>query len=498
MNRLGQHAIVIGGSIAGLMTARVLADFFDSVTVLDRDQISAEPAIHKSIPQGNHLHLLLLGGQQVMSQLYPNFTDSLQQLGAVRLRAGKDMACFFHNRKAYSLTGSIRQPHDLGFDFYCQSRGLLEYCVRQATLTHSNVKIRTECPVAGLIWEGGRVQGVGVTQDGERSSLEADLVVDAGGRGSRAPRWLKEMEFQVPGETAIGVDFAYSSAQLRIPAYAGEPERMLLFLGPAPHYWTGAAFEAIENDCWHLSLFGRFGDYPPADREGFLAFAQEAVPSRKLYQIIKDAEFVTDIVPHRFPSSVQRHYERLAAFPERFVVLGDAVSSFNPVYGQGMSSAALQVEALRELLTRAGGWRRWPGRVGRGFFHQSGGGNFHPMDAGRRFRLLLSADHRRTARECRRRRALFRGARRARNRGSGSEPAHSQGVPTRAAAVRPFQRAAAEPGAGTDDEIGLSSIAPKTRDRCERQRNPSEYFAGIECLMWVASKSLGSHPSTAL
>ncbi len=352
MNRLGQHAIVIGGSIAGLMTARVLADFFDSVTVLDRDQISAEPAIHKSIPQGNHLHLLLLGGQQVMSQLYPNFTDSLQQLGAVRLRAGKDMACFFHNRKAYSLTGSIRQPHDLGFDFYCQSRGLLEYCVREATLAHSNVKIRTECPVAGLIWEGGRVQGVRVTQDGEPSSLEAGLVVDAGGRGSRAPRWLKEMGFQVPAETAIGIDFAYSSAQLRIPDYAGEPERMLLFLGPAPHYWTGAAFEAIENDCWHLSLFGRFGDYPPADREGFLAFAKEAVPSRKLYQIIKDAEFVTDIVPHRFPTSVQRHYERLAAFPERFVVLGDAVSSFNPVYGQGMSSAALQVEALRELLTQ--------------------------------------------------------------------------------------------------------------------------------------------------
>src|SRR5271156_6140035 len=356
MNRLGQHAIVIGGSIAGLMTARVLADFFDSVTVLDRDQIPSEPAIHKSIPQGNHLHLLLLGGQQVLSQLYPTFTDSLQQLGAVRLRAGRDMACFFGHRKAYSLTRSITQPHDLGFDFYCQSRGLLEHCVRQATLAHSNVKIRTECPVQGLIWEEGRVQGVRITQDGEPSSLEAGLVVDAGGRGSRAPRWVKEMGFQVPAETAIGGDFAYPSAQLRIPGYAGEPERMLLFLGPAPHYWTGAAFEAIENDCWHLSLFGRFGDYPPADREGFFAFVREAVPSRKLYQIIKDAELVTDIVPHRFPASVQRHYERLAAFPERFVVLGDAISSFNPVYGQGMSSAALQVRALQQLLNdRANG-----------------------------------------------------------------------------------------------------------------------------------------------
>ena len=367
MNRLGQHAIVIGGSIAGLMTARVLADFFDSVTLLERDQISSQPAIHKSIPQGNHLHLLLLGGQQVMSQLYPNFTDKLQQLGAVRLRAGKDLACFFRNRKAYSLTGSITQPHDLGFDFYCQSRGLLEYSVRQATLAYSNVKIRTECSVAGLIWEDGRVQGVRLTQDGETSSLEAALVVDGGGRGSRAPRWLKEMGFQVPAETAIGVDFAYSSAQLRISGYAGEPERMLLFLGPAPHYWTGAAFEAIENDCWHLSLFGRFGDYPPADREGFFAFAKEAVPSRKLYQIIKDAQLVTDIVPHRFPTSVQRHYERLAAFPERFLVLGDA-SAASIRYGQGMSSAALQVSALRELLTQRADGAQGLDRLAPAFF----------------------------------------------------------------------------------------------------------------------------------
>ena len=352
MSRLGQHAIVIGGSMAGLMTARVLADFFDSVTVLERDRISPQPAIHKSIPQGNHLHLLLLGGQQVLSQLYPNFTDNLQQQGAVRLRAGQDMACFLPDRKAYSLSGSVMQPHDLGFDFYCQSRGLLEYCVRRATLAHANVKFRAESSVQGLIWEDRRVQGVYLTQGNESSSLEAGLVVDAGGRGSRAPRWLRELGFEVPSETIIGVDFAYSSAQLRIPGYAGEPERMLLFLGPAPHYWTGAAFEAIENDAWHLSLFGRFGDYPPTDREGFFAFARDKVPTPKLYQIIKDAELLTEIVQHRFPTSVQRHYERLAAFPERFVVLGDAISSFNPVYGQGMSSAALQVRELKELLTR--------------------------------------------------------------------------------------------------------------------------------------------------
>lgn len=305
MSRLGQHAIVIGGSIAGLMTARVLADFFDSVTVLERDRIGPGPDIHKSIPQGNHLHLLLLGGQQVLSELYPNFTDKLHQMGAARLRAGKDMACFMPDRKAYSLSGSVTEPHDLGFDFHCQSRGLLEYCVRQATLTHANVNFRTESLVDELIWEDGRVQGVYVNQANERSPLEAGLVVDAGGRGSRAPRWLRQLGFEVPAETTIGVDFAYSSAILRIPGYSGEPERMLLFLGPAPLYWKGAAFEAIENDAWHLSLFGRFGDYPPADREGFFVFARDAVPTPKLYQIIKDAELLTGIVPHRFPTSVQ-------------------------------------------------------------------------------------------------------------------------------------------------------------------------------------------------
>src|SRR6266404_501223 len=123
MNGLGQHAVVIGGSMAGLMTARVLADFFDQVTVLERDQIEDRPANHKSIPQGKHLHALMLGGQQILSALYPDFTNKLQRLGAVRLRAGKDLAFVLPDGKAYSVTGSIKEPRDLGLDFYCQSRG---------------------------------------------------------------------------------------------------------------------------------------------------------------------------------------------------------------------------------------------------------------------------------------------------------------------------------------------------------------------------------------
>ena len=234
-NHFGHHAVVIGGSLAGLMTARVLAEHFDAVTVLERDHIENRPMLHQSIPQGNHLHGLLLGGQQVMTSLYPGFLDKLDTLGAVRCRAGTELVYYLPDGKAFSVTGTVREPRDLGFDITCHSRGLLEHCVRQCTLAHTNVALHSASPVHGLVYEDGRVCGVRYHQAGEDHTVTADFVVDAGGRRSQAPRWLTELGFRAPEDTTIGVDIAYASTKFRVPAAYDEPERLLIFLALRHH-----------------------------------------------------------------------------------------------------------------------------------------------------------------------------------------------------------------------------------------------------------------------
>src|SRR5690242_13117791 len=152
-----------------------------------------------------------------MASLYPNFLAKLDSLGSVRCRMSKETIFYGPFGRAYSPTGVVREPRDFGIDFYQQSRGLLEYCVRQCTVEHANVKFRDDCSTQGLVCRNNHVEGVRYSGDGASQTLVADLVVDAGGRGSHAPRWLAESGYTSPAETTIGVDFAYASTKYRVP-----------------------------------------------------------------------------------------------------------------------------------------------------------------------------------------------------------------------------------------------------------------------------------------
>ena len=175
--------------------------------------------------------------------------------------------------------------------------------------------------------------------------VEADLVIDATGRGTRARQWLASTGYTPPEETEIGLDTAYSTATFRRPkSFSGEP--IVFITGPAPHFTRRGYVITIENETLLVSLIGRFGDFAPTDKEGFLAYAKE-LHSDLAYLIIKDVEKLSPIAHHRFVSSVQRHYERMRQRPEGFLVIGDALCTFNPIYAQGMSAAAIQAEILR-------------------------------------------------------------------------------------------------------------------------------------------------------
>jgi 2-polyprenyl-6-methoxyphenol hydroxylase-like FAD-dependent oxidoreductase len=201
MHRLGEQAIVIGGSIAGLMTARVLSDFFDQVTVIERDNIEERPVIHKSVPQGNHFHGLLQGGHQILCSLFPGFAEDLRIHGAIRLRMDGDVAWYLPDGKAYNFTGSLREPYPLGFEAHSASRGLFEFLIRRRTLALSNVRFEAGVAVRELDCRNECVHGVRC--DGSRSWKQTWWwMLEGGGRvfPNGWPRWDWRNRMRRPSE----------------------------------------------------------------------------------------------------------------------------------------------------------------------------------------------------------------------------------------------------------------------------------------------------------
>lgn len=345
---LAPHAIVIGGSMAGLCAARVLAERFERVTLLERDVFVDNAAPRGGVPQGRHLHGLLRRGEDLLEGWFPGLVAELVAGGAVRMEMGTDFRWFHY--------GGWKVNAPSGVDALGLSRPFLELAVRRRVLALPNVTVEDGASVRGLTLDAGqkRVTGVRVgTGAAAERTLEADLVVDASGRASAMPRWLTSLGRSEVREEVIKVNVGYASRAYRRPAPGTVPWKACYVLGQSPASRRLGAIFSIEGDRWIAVLAGVLGDHPPSDDAGFAQFARE-LADPAIADALAHAEPLGDVAVYKFASHQRRHYEDLADLPDGLAVLGDAHCSFNPIYGQGITCATLGARTLEQSLATHG------------------------------------------------------------------------------------------------------------------------------------------------
>jgi 2-polyprenyl-6-methoxyphenol hydroxylase-like FAD-dependent oxidoreductase len=352
-----RHALVIGSSMAGMLAARVLSDHFSSVTILERDSLTAETEHRRGIPQAQHLHALLARGLQIIEHLFPGIREELVEAGAVPLETGSDIAW---------LTPAGWGKHfQANLQILSFTRPFLDKHIRRRLAQIENIKIIPDCVVVALVSNSKRngVSGVSVKlccEEGRTNGdvrppqaerfIDADLIVDASGRHSCAPQWLKALGYQAPRETVVNAFLGYATRLYEKPVGDKASWKAIFLQAAPPESPRGGLLFPIEQNRWMLTLAGGGRDYAPTDEREFMNFI-ESLRSSLLFDVLRDAKPISPIRSYRNTENRLRHYEEMSSFPGNFVLLGDSVCAFNPVYGQGMTVAAMDAMALDQAVS---------------------------------------------------------------------------------------------------------------------------------------------------
>ena len=346
------HAVVIGGSMAGLCTARVLSDHFDTVTVLDRDTCPDGAFERAGVPQSRHVHALLVRGRQELNRLFPGFDTLMLERGAHEIDFGSDFATL--------RSWGWERCHPTGMITLFASRNLIEATVRELFHKLPNVDLREQTSVTGLgMTATGRphIDTVYVVPRaaGEPTSIQADLVVDASGRASKAPDWLQELGITPPHETIVNAHTGYSSRWYQAPDQLPKEwwwKGIWLDLKLPEQPLAGVLFP-VEHNRWIVTLAGVSKHYPPKDEDEFTA-ALSQLRSPVLADAVRVAKPISSVYAYRKMANRFRRYEKWTARVDGFIAVGDSTCAFNPVYGQGMTTGTLSAGTLDECLKKYG------------------------------------------------------------------------------------------------------------------------------------------------
>ncbi len=337
-----QQVIVIGGSIAGLLFARVLSDYFDKVIILERDSLTDKVTSRSGVPQDRHGHLLMAKGQQILESFFPTLKEDFRHANLPEIQWGIDTRIL--------MSGNWMKETDLGIRTFACSRIWLENYIRRSVIGISNVQIIDQARVETLTSHNGIIDGVVYQQGKDQQTLSADLVVDASGKQSKLPDWLAALGYSTPDVTTIDPGMGYATRWYKKPADFNDGWKLFIsYARPECGLYRSGAIVESEGDTWMAILGGTNGDFAPTHEEEYEQFLK-SLASPKVYKYLQSAEPTSPIYGYRDTANRWRHYEKLVDFPSGIIAVGDAVSAFNPIYAQGMTVITLEAQLLAEML----------------------------------------------------------------------------------------------------------------------------------------------------